>query len=360
MNKFLEKIASWKDHPVRVAKSISKAWKETPGPARLSMGLSSASLGVGTLNYENSRARSKGQDKSTALEGKSLDVLKDIHKTLTEKQANVKQWSDDNPELAVNARTLAVSGSIGAGGVGAHLAHSAYHRGDLTGRETLYHGSSAESIKDIREHGLKPNMRGGVSGLKGIGLDDHNKNLVFATKSKAAAKQYAYQQDAIRTGVVHDAESLQHHQLKAGIGGIHGKYGTNKYIAQINLPTWKEEYKGRTNPELKRMLKQRKSNIFAMFDRPAGMTEKQYKRHLAKTFQGSVHVHRGEEGIGTEFIKGSPNYKGNSMKEIGEYISHNKGRFYKGVGKTVGGLGMVAGGAAGVYGAVKNLTPKED
>jgi hypothetical protein len=360
MNKFLEKIASWKDHPVRAAQGIAKAWKETPGPARLSMGLSGASLAVGTANYENSVARTQRQNKANDIEGKSLNVLKDIHKTLAEKQASAKKpdWVSERPEQAEGVRNMAIVGSAGASVTGAGLAQHAYHRGDLTGRETLYHGSSEQSIKDIRQHGLKPNKGGGASGLKGIDLDEKNKNLVFATRRKRDAKVYAHQQEAIHLGKVTDSETLKVHQQKAQLG-IHGKYGSNKYIAKINMPTWKDEYKSGVNPELRKLLKERKKNPFAFMDRPAGMTENQYKKNLVRQFQGTVHVQRGEKGIGTEFIKGSPNYKGNSMKEIGEYITHNKGRFAKGVGKAVGGAALAVGGAVGMYQAHKKLTPDE-
>jgi len=67
---------------------------------------------------------------------------------------------------------------------------------------------------------------------------------------------------------------------------------------------------------------------------------------IYKNFQTNVHVQRGEHGIGTEYIKGSKNYRRNSAREIGEYIAHNKGRFAKGLGRAVGGLGMAAAGAA--------------
>lgn len=363
-NKYLEKIASWADHPVRAAKGIAKAWKETPGPARLSMGLSGASLGVGTLNYQSSQRRAKNQEGSKELEHKSLNVLKDIHKTLEQsavptqekKAAEKPKWVDHNPDIAESTRNLAVAGSGGAAITGVGLAGSAYHRGDLTGRETLYHGSSESNIDRIRKEGLKPNKRGGISGI--ANLDKHNENLVFTTKNKHEARQYAWQQSGIEAGTIHDVESLGAERKKIMMG-VPGKYNSNKYIAKINLPTWKKEYKPVWNPEVRHQLREA-DKPFAFMHRAPGMSVKEHKRQIYKQFQKSVHVNRGEHGIGPEYVKGSPHYTPNSIKEIGEYAKHNKGRFAKGLGKAVGGAAMAVGGAVGAVEAIRKLTPKDD
>ena len=362
-NKFLEKIASWKDHPVRAAKSVAKAWRETPGASKVSISLGSGSLGVGVLNYESSQRRARNQERSKELEGKSLNVLQGIHKTLVqnsqEKTAEAKKpaWVDEQPELAESARNLAVIGSGGSVIAGSGLAHHAYSRGDLTGRETLYHGSSAENIAKIRQEGLHSGKGGGVSGLPGIQLDEKNKGLVFTSKHKWDAKTYAYQQDAIHKGHITNIQTLEEHRRK-GMMGIPIKYGTNKYIAKVNLPTWQKEHKSGMNPEVRHMFRSMKKNPFAALARPLGVSEKDYKKQLVHQLQSTVHTHRGN--IDAKYIKGSPHYQGNSMKEIGEYIGHNKERFAKGVGKAVGGAGLVVGGLGAGYEALKKLTPTDD
>lgn len=46
---------------------------------------------------------------------------------------------------------------------GAALAKKQYDSGNLTGRETLYHGTSVDRADSIRKEGLKPNAKPGVS-----------------------------------------------------------------------------------------------------------------------------------------------------------------------------------------------------
>jgi len=96
---------------------------------------------------------------------------------------------------------------------------------------------------------------------------------------------------------------------------------------------------GGVNPEVTKL---KASPINALV---AGMSQDQYAKHLDELLQKHTYVHTNPEGFSNKYLKGSKNYVGNSGKEILDYISHNKSRFTKGVGKAALGLGAVGGGA---------------
>jgi hypothetical protein len=82
--RYISKVASMLQAPKRFAKGVEKAWEETPGPSRLSLGLSAAGLGIGTANYVSSQRRYERAAKQNEIEQKSLATLKGIHKAIVQ------------------------------------------------------------------------------------------------------------------------------------------------------------------------------------------------------------------------------------------------------------------------------------
>lgn len=234
--------------------------------------------------------------------------------------------------------------------VGAGLASDQYHRGHLTGRETLYHGSSLDRLKKIREEGLKPNQSGGIS--EQVGLDKHNKDLVFAEKRKSNAKAYGAAQEGIDKGTLKATDMTQRLKitLQSKIPGMH-----RNNAVRIDLPTWKQEFTPRTNPEFKKLMKTPNWRLQALMQ---GMRPESFKKVMFNELQRQVHVNRGAQGIGAEFIRGSGSYKGNSLNEISQYIKANPKRFAAGAGKALAGAGIVGAGAAILAHANKRLDSK--
>lgn len=230
-------------------------------------------------------------------------------------------------------------GGIAGTVVGTNVALNQYHRGHLTGRETLYHGSSDKRIEQIKQEGLKPSKGQGVSKLVGDHLDNANEGLVFTTKSKGQAAMYSSQQNLIDSGKLKNPHDLIAHRMTPEFyKDMAHRVITGKGSAHINLPTWKKEFHGVANPEVKMMHDQIDKNIFM------GKAQKDYaKAQVNAGLQDPVHVVKGK--IGTEYIKGSHNYQKNSLKEVGEYIAHNKGRFAGGVGKAIGATALALGSA---------------
>lgn len=318
-----------------VFKALRTAWKETPPSSKLSLTVGTSGVGLSAANFANNLRMKEDRitrEKQIEMDMKALAALRGIHREL-KKQASENKDSQDIKRVAGAGLTLK----------GLNIASNQYHRGNLTGRETLYHGSSAENIKKIKKEGLKPNVPGtNISRL--AGLSDKNKNLVFAEKRRLHANSYGLQQEEISTGRAKSILDLGPKRSEiTNKSLVNTLTRSNKYVAQLNLPTWREEYKPRANPEVKNILRAAKSPLAGLMN-PVVKT-KQYKSAVINTYQKNVHVNRGAAGIGTEYIKGSTSYKKNSAKEIGEFISHNKSRFAKGVGKTIGGLGLASAGS---------------
>lgn len=239
---------------------------------------------------------------------------------------------DDEAEIIANRRLLAGMGMAGGG----YLAREQLKDGNLTGRRTLYHGSSESATNSIRQHGLVPNKNNGISAL--VGLTEANKDLVFAEKRRFNAHLYTVGQENINNGTrlpipqgaLADPNKPTIPALKQMLSG------NNKNITHINLPDWKQGLQGVENPEYTKYLK----SFERAMDPNVSMTDKAMK----STFADGVHVAKG--GISTDYIKGSNTYTKNSLKEVREYISHNRGRFAGGVGKAALGLAAIGGGAA--------------
>lgn len=231
---------------------------------------------------------------------------------------------------------VAAGGALVAGGVS--VAREQFHRGHLTGRETLFHGSSAAKIEKIKDQGIRPNQSGGISGM--LNLTEKNKNLSFADHRKSSAREYGLQQTAIESGKFNPSNTGE--RVKLHLKALN-PLSNNDKVVQVNLPTWRAEHKGAWNPEVRHMLRSRAHRMEAAI---MGLSEKERRKMVYTTLQKSVHVQRGPSGIRPEFIKESPHYRANSLGEVKDFVKHNPKRFLKGVSKLTAGAGAAAGGLA--------------
>jgi len=259
-----------------------------------------------------------------------------------------------------NAYTDSRTTDVVAGGAaalaGAGLASEQYHRGNLTGRETLYHGTSRDRADSIRKNGLTPNhSHSSISGVVDPNLANMNKDLVFTTKSKFQGHMYAAQQRGIDNGRIKNVQDHARgaeHTAKDAFKSM--ATGNDKGVVKLNVPTWKEGHKGVWNPEVRSQLRSMKSDLLFKIMNPTKVQQDAAKKIMYNTLQKSVHVHRGAEGIGTQFIRGSGNYQKNSLKEVGQFISGNRGRFAKGVGAAAAGVALAGLGAKLMAGKKKD------
>ena len=271
----------------------------------------------------------------------------------------IKIASKSETETALTPEQKAGLG-IGVSGYGLHTMRKEYHGGGLTGRQTLYHGTSDHRADTIRKEGLKPNLgHEGVSGKLSESLVDKNKNLVFATKSGLEAQGYALQQRAIDSGRIKSRDGLIGLQRNPqAMGELVGNtlLGRKKGIVKINAPTHLPELKGVTNPEVKHWLRNSRRNL--MFILQPNMARKFQKYSTYKALTKNVHVVRGPDGIRKEHIVGSDAYKPNSLPEFKSYATGNRNRFLKSIGKTGLGLGVAGAGAALAINGYKSRVTK--
>ena len=229
-----------------------------------------------------------------------------------------------------------IPGAIFMSGLGAGTIAHQYNRGHLTGRETLYHGSSKAGVDSIKKQGLQPNRGGGVTQVVSSDLEAKNKPYVFATKSRMQGALYSAQQEAIDAGLIKTPGDLVAYRSKIHSKALPKFFMDKGTIAKVNLPTHLPEYQKHMNPEVRRAFRGINMNIFD-FDK------KKSKRDAFELLQRSVHTNKGQ--IPAEYVEGSSSYKPNSVKEISQYIRNNPKRFLKGVGMTGVGGGLLASGA---------------
>lgn len=228
-------------------------------------------------------------------------------------------------------------GSALFAGAGLGTIANQYSRGNLTGRETLYHGSSKPRIDQIKREGVQPNRGGGVTRVVSEQLESRNKPYAFAAKDRFSAATYAAQQEAIEAGKVKDLVGLMASKQDFAKNALPKVFNDKGTIAKINLPTHLPEYRGRANPEIRHAFRGINQNIFD-FNKP------QSKKIAYMSLQNAVHTNKG--AIPAEYIKGSTSYKPNSMSEIAGYVRNNPKRFLKGLGLASGvGGGLLAASA---------------
>lgn len=241
-----------------------------------------------------------------------------------------------NRELSKKEKA-AVGGTAVVGG--ASLVHKEYHRGNLTGRETLYHGTSPIYKEQILKEGIKPNAKKGIIDIvqDATGKDLKSEGLTFMTRNKSDAKTYANQAERIRNNTfnAHDV-----------MGRIKDMYfpsaASKKGVVTVNAPTWKNsEFKKVKNPELKTQFNSVNKDFQYVFLSKA--QKKNLKKQMYDTFEKSVFTNKGS--VSNKYIKGSSAYAKNSLGEISEFVKHNPKRFAKGLGKATAGVALIAGGS---------------
>lgn len=221
---------------------------------------------------------------------------------------------------------------VGAGSTvgGAALMSSAYRRGDLTGRETMWHSTPAKNSKNIKDKGIlktKAN-EGGTLTRRVVNDVDPKKldNKVYMARKK---------------------------NIASGVGNHYRIAGDRVDVLKARVPTWK--LKEVDNPELggakttkafKRVMKDR-SPLFKTLDEVPVVGKPLSSLLARRGFKGLGRKGTGtfENDIKPEWIKQSPKYKRETLSEIGEFISKNPKRFAKGVAKGLGGAALVGAGA---------------
>lgn len=200
----------------------------------------------------------------------------------------------------------------------------------LTGRRTLFHGTSPTRAKEIKATGLRPQAKPGVSDMPGINanISKANKGLVFTTKKPEMAKMYAAQQRTLdsmsRPGSRTDRfrKFIKPHmgpngdtvatQVTRQLGTAANmlRPSTRKGVVRMSVPA--RAYRKRTvkNPEIDIM-----KAHFDKLDLPKPLGG-YMKSQVTKPFKRDQ-VMKG--GVSRKAIKDSPGYKPPRTKELMNY-----------------------------------------
>ena len=237
-----------------------------------------------------------------------------------------------------NAVALGATGT----GVGATLIKKTYDKGNLTGRETLFHGTSKERAKKIKETGLLSKFTGSEGGNTGILYqlknDIYEKSLgkVYLTPKKSLARMYAGQTE--RGGIA----NLSPQDMAEILQKTNNPFD-NSGVVKVKAPTWKMNVV--PNPEAmgsyENYLKAQginKSDLNKL-QRLALKSQHNMQSRDTKVIEGD---------IATKYFKGSKDYRRASANEFKEFVKANPKRFAKGVGATALGVGIAG---ASLYGA---------
>lgn len=243
-----------------------------------------------------------------------------------------KRYSPENADNIINgkdadtdSRNLKDFAHGVEGLTGTALVANALRSGNLTGRATLYHGTSKDAVRGIKEKGLLPTTAENASNtkiLESINPERYARSLgkAYLTPEWADAQNYALQTATDRF------TNLQNWK--------------NMRTAKINAPLWK--MKTVVNPEVDMSYKDWKKRLGS----PGEMHTETRKRFLYNNMRNTVAV---DGGVGPEYVKGSDKYQRLTLKELGEYIKAKPKTFALGAGKTLAGLGMLGHGAYQLY-----------
>lgn len=239
-----------------------------------------------------------------------------------------------------------ITGGLAGLGLGAKLAKSS--KSKITGLEELYHNTDSKNIKSILDEGIKAKFAEDPNNLTNQVLGDvpmdEKKGKVYLGRKKSVS-------DGV--GLSRDMRS-----------------GTNSKTLKVNIPY--EDFKKMKevdNPEL-RGAKSKSEFAKKLIEKESAsgnpLTDSKFGRAIIGLQGKEAYDTLNRKGtaviegdIASKYIKGSKDYQKYGLKEMGNYIKHNPGRFAKGVAKGTVGLGLATGGGYLAYKGIKGKN-KED
>ena len=279
---------------------------------------------------------------------KMSDYLKP--KLITEE--DIEKEAKESNKKHVDADDKMIAGAA-VGGSGAALAKHTYDRGNITGRETLYHNTRKENVDSIKKNGLKgskaldPNLAFTPDTLKHVSKDKLANKVYFGRKKSVAESVGA-------AAKIKDKEN--------------GKGDHIRETMKAKVPTWK--MKEVDNPELLGAKNEKEyTNKFIEANRNKLKTEAKLSDKdidMLKNSPESMELGKdvfkdfGRKGtaviegdVDGKYFKGHKGYQKATLKEVGEFIKNNPKRFAKGVAQAGAGAALIGAGGKIVYDAYK-------
>lgn len=262
---------------------------------------------------------------------------KSVEELIMEKKASI------NPLTLAGATGL----TLGAAQIGKE-----FKKGNLTGRETVYHNTDRRNVRSIKQNGIlaskaldKDNLT--HKGLSDIVSDDELAGLTYVARHKLPAIGIG------ATSAIYDTSNKHSLNYTDIINAL-----SDRKTIKANIPSWKMKIVD--NPELRgaKSAKEFRPHLKHRISRsgPSGTIGSTLYRPLSEVgsrlYSGVMYNSLGRKGTHTikgdvapEYIKGSSHYKPISREEIEDYISKNPRRFTDSLMRTGAGLGAMTGGA---------------
>lgn len=242
----------------------------------------------------------------------------------------------------------------------------------LTGRTTLYHGTTPELAKKVREQGLRPSAEVGgdvakITDILGNDIKSKAKNLAYLTPHKSEASGYAGQAEALRDlgpGVDYTSPAAAQKRMQGTLKGQMNPF--HKGVVRADVPLWREDIanKLRANPEARGDFNTFKQHIIKDIKARGGMVPHEVlpeghwaRPHLERAFDSQLKgIHDSfnravsvEGGVGPEFIRGGSKFKSLGLQELKDYARARPGTMATGAGLTALGIGAGVLGAHSLY-----------
>jgi hypothetical protein len=226
---------------------------------------------------------------------------------------------------------------VGAGAMagGAALTKKMYDRGNLTGRETMWHNTAKTNVDSILNKGLRKQFAADPNNFTNKVLTEvpmaDKINKVYLGRKKSVADSVGY--SVARNQLAKETNDPLFSDMKR----IKDRVKETRETLKLKVPTWKLNEVD--NPELKKVQKAVINNNKSKTFSPQDLQSILYKRNSGRKGTGVF-----ENNIGPEFIKGSDKFKHLNISELSEYIKKNPKRFAKGAaGAAIGATAIAAG-----------------
>lgn len=267
-------------------------------------------------------------------------------------------------KASINPLTLAGTAGIalGAGKIG-----NEFKKGNLTGRETVYHNTNRRNVKSIKEKGILAEKASDKNNLTHKGLSDildekDMEGLTYVARNRVPSLGIGL------TSAMYDSSNKDSKNHRDLIGAL-----ADRKTIKANIPAWKmkivdnPELQGAKNskefrPHLKHRIKRSgpTGTISSTLYNPVStMGSMMYSGVMYNTL-GEKGTHTIKGDVPAEFIKGSKKYKPISKEEIQEFIKNNPERFKNSLVDVGLGLGAIGGGTAMLVKGLKKKASEED
>lgn len=304
-----------------------------------------------------------GHHRKEACEFKDINIVPTFYGRYT---GNTEKSIEEIMEKNAGINPMTAFGA-GAMALGAGKIHSEFKKGNLTGRETVYHNTNKKNVSKIKEKGLLAERASDEDNITHVGLSDilkeeDMKGLVYVGRKKAPALGVGL------TSAIHDAkqkDSKNHNNL---VGAI-----ADRRTVKANIPSWKMNIVD--NPELQgaKSKKEFRPHIEHRIQRSgpsqgsiAATLYKPVSKLGSRVSSGIMHDSLGRKGTHTikgdvesKYIKGSKDYRGISKEEVKDYIAKNPDRFKNGLLDAGIGAGALSAGALMMAKGLKKVASED-